>query len=120
MLMNRLTNEYEMIDKGAYFKEFEGIVVYSGISKNLMGKDFSNRVEEVRVAGWLLLELSEPPLPVLEDVKIRNITIDSYHQYKIKYQNALENEQHISIQNKNAYYKVQMNGQKVILKPLVN
>ncbi|GMR70953.1 hypothetical protein NUITMVRA1_16310 [Aerococcus viridans] len=51
MLMDCLTNEYEMIDKGANFKGFEVIVVYSGISKNLMGTNFNNRVEEVRVAG---------------------------------------------------------------------
>lgn len=35
MLMDCLTNEYKMIDKGADFKDFEVIVVYSGISKNL-------------------------------------------------------------------------------------
>lgn len=46
MLMDCLTNEYEMIDKGADFKDFEVIVVYSGISKNLLGTDFNNRVEE--------------------------------------------------------------------------
>lgn len=49
--MDCLTNEYQMIDKGADFKDFEVIVVYSGISKNLMGTAFNNRVEEVRVAG---------------------------------------------------------------------
>lgn len=78
MLMDCLTNKYEMIDKGADFKDFEVIVVCSGISKNLMGTDFNNRVEEVRVAGWLLLELAGQPLPVLEDVKVRNILIDRY------------------------------------------
>ena len=82
MLMDRLTNEYEMIDKGADFKDFEVIVVYSGISKNLMGTDFNNRDEEVRVAGWLLLELAGQPLPALEDVKLRNIPIEIYNKYK--------------------------------------
>lgn len=82
MLMDCLTNEYDMIDKGADFKDFEVIVVYSGISKKLMGTDFNNRVEEVRVAGWLLLELAGQPLPALEDVKLRNIPIEIYHQYK--------------------------------------
>ena len=71
-----------MIDKGAGFKDFEVIVVYSGISKNLMGTDFNNRVEEVRVAGWLLLEFASQPLPALEDVKLCKIPIKIYHQYK--------------------------------------
>lgn len=53
-----------MIDKGKTFKDFELIVVYSGISKNLMATDFNNRIDEVRVAGWLLAELAGLPLPL--------------------------------------------------------
>ena len=69
MVMDCATNEYEMIDKGESFNDFEVIVVYSGISKSLIGTDFNNRVDESRVAGWLLLELAGLPLPTLEDVK---------------------------------------------------
>lgn len=82
MVMDCATNEYDMIDKGSEFKDFEVIVVYSGISKNLMGTDFNNRVDEVRVAGWLLSELAGLPLPSLEDVKLRDIPIEIYEQYK--------------------------------------
>lgn len=82
MVMDCLSNEYEMVDKGKNFDDFEVIVVYSGISKNLMGTDFNSRVEEVRVAGWLLLELAGEPLPALEDVKLRNIPVEIYEKYK--------------------------------------
>ncbi|MGH2116667.1 hypothetical protein [Aerococcus sp. L_32] len=71
-----------MIDKGKTFKDFELIVVYSGISKNLMATDFNNRIDEVRVAGWLLTELAGLPLPPLEEVKLRNIPFEIYEQYK--------------------------------------
>lgn len=73
---------YELIPKGEGMPEFEVIVVYSGISKNLMGTDFNNRVDEVRVAGWLLMELSGRPLPSLENVKLRHIPREIYEQYK--------------------------------------
>lgn len=56
--MGCATNEYEMIDKGETFNDFEVIVVYSGISKSQIGTDFNNRVDGSRVAGWLLLELA--------------------------------------------------------------
>ena len=82
MVMDCKNWEYEMVDKGKEFPEFEVVVVYSGISKNIMGTDFNNRVDEVRVAGWLLQELRCEPLPKLEDVKLRDIPRDVYEEYK--------------------------------------
>jgi len=82
MVMDCLTEDYEMVNKGDQFPEFEVIVVYSGISKNIMGTDFNNRVDEVRVAGWLLDELNGDNLPALDDMKLRNIPVDVYDKYK--------------------------------------
>ena len=82
MVMDCATNEYEVIDKGEAFNDFEVIVVYSGISKSLIGTDFNNRVDESRVAGWLLLELAGLPLPTLEDVKLCDVPIEVYEKYK--------------------------------------
>ncbi|MFW3454686.1 hypothetical protein ACN68H_06985 [Aerococcus viridans] len=82
MVMDCASNEYRMIDKCSNFKDFEVIVVYSGISKNLMGTEFNNRVDEVRVAGWLLSELAGLPLTPLEDIKLREIPIEIYDKYK--------------------------------------
>lgn len=82
MVMDCATNEYEMIEKGIEFADFEIIVVYSGISKNLMGTEFNNRVDEVRIAGWLHSELSGLPLPPLEKVQLRDIPIEIYNKYK--------------------------------------
>lgn len=82
MVMDCATKEYQMIYKGATFIDFEVVVVYSGISKNLMGTDFSNRVDEARVTGWLLSELAGLPLTPLKEVKLRDITIGIYEEYK--------------------------------------
>lgn len=82
MVMDCKTNEYQMIEKGKSMPEFEVIVVYSGISKDLIGTDFNNRVDEIRVAGWLLQELSGMDLSPLEEVKLRDVPMEAFEQYK--------------------------------------
>ncbi|MFV8765449.1 galactokinase [Aerococcus urinaeequi] len=73
--------EHEMIPKGKDFPEFE-VVVYSGITKNLIGTDFNNRVDEVRVAGWMLQEMEGIALSRLEDVMLRDIPRGVYEKNK--------------------------------------
>ncbi|WP_161879550.1 GHMP family kinase ATP-binding protein [Alkalibacterium sp. MB6] len=58
MVMDCKTNEAELIQKGDNMPEFEVVVVYSGISKQLISTDFNNRTDELRVAGWVLQDLS--------------------------------------------------------------
>lgn len=83
MVMDCQTNEHELIKKGTGMSEFEVIVVYSGISKQLMGTDFNNRVDEIRVSGWLLEELSGIKFtPSLDKVWLRNIPVEIYREYK--------------------------------------
>lgn len=82
MVMDCKTNEYEMVQKGKDMPEFEVVVVYSGISKDLISTDFNNRVDEVRVAGWLLQEVSGMQMPALKDVQLRDIPVEVYEEYK--------------------------------------
>lgn len=82
MVMDCQTNEYEMVQKGNNMPEFEVIVVYSGISKQLIHTDFNNRTDELRVAGWLLQDLSGNDItPTLEKVKLRDISDKVYEDY---------------------------------------
>lgn len=82
MVMDCKTTEYQMIQKGKSMPGFEVIVVYSGISKDLISTSFNNRVDEIRVAGWLLQELSGMELSPLEEVKLRDIPVEVFEQYK--------------------------------------
>src|SRR5699024_5221310 len=83
MVMDCKTNEYELIKKGLNMPEFEVIVVYSGISKQLISTDFNNRTDELRVAGWLLQELGEMEItPSLEKVQLRDIPVEVFEKYK--------------------------------------
>lgn len=83
MVMDCKTNEYELIKKGLNMPEFEVIVVYSGISKQLISTDFNNRTDELRVAGWLLQELGDMEItPSLEKVQLRDIPVEVFEKYK--------------------------------------
>lgn len=83
MVMDCKTNKHQMIQKGANMPEFEVVVVYSGISKQLISTDFNNRTDELRVAGWLLEELSGLDItPSLEKVQLRDIPVEVYEEYK--------------------------------------
>lgn len=83
MVMDCKTNEHEMIQKGNDMPDFEVVIVYSGISKQLISTDFNLRTDELRVAGWLLQEISGIEMtPSLHDVKLRNIPVEVFEEYK--------------------------------------
>lgn len=52
------TEDYNLIKKPDNMPKFEVVVVYSGVSKALIGTDYNNRVDECKVAGWILQELA--------------------------------------------------------------
>jgi len=56
------TLEYRIIPKPKNMPEFEIVIVYSGISKSLISTDYNNRVDECKVAAWLLQELAHQEL----------------------------------------------------------
>lgn len=82
MVMDCETWEYDLVEKGEAMPEFEVIIAHSGITKQLIGTDFNNRVDECHVAGWLMLEEADQPLPKLEEVRFRHISRDIYDNYR--------------------------------------
>jgi len=82
MFIDCNTNEYKLIKKSEKMPEFEVIVVYSGISKALIGTDYNNRVDECKVAGWILQDLTGSTVNTLQEMKLRDIPIDMYIKYK--------------------------------------
>ena len=83
LMMDCLLNEHQLISKGKTMPDFDVVVVYSGISKQLISTDFNNRTDELRVAGWLLQDAKgEGYTPALEDVKLRQISSEIYDEFK--------------------------------------
>jgi galacturonokinase len=76
------TNEYDLIKKPDCMPPYEVVIVYSGISKALIGTDYNNRVDECKVAGWILQEIAEKKLCALKDVKLRDISVEDYKKYR--------------------------------------
>lgn len=81
MYMDCQTGHYELVPSSASMPEFEVVVVYSGVSKSLISTDYNNRVDECKVAAWLLQEISKKQVSALSDVKLRDIEEDIYHHY---------------------------------------
>ena len=82
MIMDCKTNEHHLIKKGDDMPEFEVVVVYPGISKDLISTDFNNRVDECRVAGWLLQDVGNLEVTRLDEVRLRNIPVEVYKKYR--------------------------------------
>jgi galactokinase len=82
MFMDTRTGEYRLIEKSPDMPEFEVVVVYSGISKALIGTDYNNRVEECKVAVWIMRDLVGQPVGSLKDARLRDVDEETYHQVR--------------------------------------
>ncbi len=76
------TGDHELHPQAADLPDFEVAVVYSGVSKALIGTDYNNRVDECRVGGWLLQELGGLDVTGLADIQLRNIPEESFNQHR--------------------------------------
>lgn len=81
MYMDCRTGQYELIRRAANMPEFEVAVVYSGLSTALIGTDYNNRVDECKVAAWLLQEIAHGSVTALKDVRLRDIEPELYNKY---------------------------------------
>ena len=82
MVMDCNTDEYRLVDKSVATPQFEFVVVYSGISTGLIGTDYNNRVDECKVASWILQEVSENEVSSLKEAKLRNISPKVFYDFK--------------------------------------
>jgi galactokinase len=60
-------------------RQFEVLVVYSGVTHALVGTDYNNRVTECRAAAQRLLTVAGLPLP--DDVRLRHVPPGVYNEY---------------------------------------
>ena len=81
MVMDCRTEEFDMVPRSASMPEFEIVIVYSGISTTLIKTDYNNRVDECKVAAWLLQELAGMEVSAFRDVKLRDIPREVYEKH---------------------------------------
>ncbi|MFD2656623.1 galactokinase family protein [Gracilibacillus thailandensis] len=82
LVMDCQTEEHQLVEKANSMPEFEVVVVYSGVTQALISTDYNNRVDECKVAGWIVKELAGLKRTALQDVKLRNISEEHYHRYR--------------------------------------
>ncbi len=82
MVMDCKTDEYQLIDLNHDINDLEFVIVYSGITTALMGTDYNNRVNECKVASWLLHELSNEKVPTFTETKLRDIPKEVFDMYQ--------------------------------------
>ncbi|HYH04273.1 MAG TPA: hypothetical protein VEC37_14370, partial [Bacillota bacterium] len=78
MFMDTRTSEYQLIEKSKYMPDFEVVVVYSGITKALIGTDYNNRVDECKVAAWVIQDLAGQQGKSLAETRLRDVNYDTY------------------------------------------
>jgi galactokinase/galacturonokinase len=81
MVMDCQTEEFDMVPRSAQMPEFELVIVYSGISTTLIKTDYNNRVDECKVAAWLLQEVGDLEVSAFRDVKLRDIPREVYETH---------------------------------------
>ena len=81
LVVDCLSGEHELHPQSPVLPEFEVAVVYSGVSKALIGTDYNNRVDECRVGGWLLQELAGLDKTGLAEIQLRQIPEESYNTF---------------------------------------
>lgn len=81
MVMDCRTEEFDMVPRSPSMPEFEMVIVYSGISTTLIKTDYNNRVDECKVAAWLLQELAGMEVSAFRDVKLRDIPREVYEEH---------------------------------------
>lgn len=81
-VMDTKTKTFELIKKPESMPQFEVVVVYSGVSKVLIGTDYNNRVDECKVAASILRELAGLPVASLNKTQLRDIDPEIFQRFK--------------------------------------
>ena len=79
MYLDTATEDYDLYEVPQVMPDFEFVVVYSGVSKGLVGTGYNRRVAECEEAARLLLQ--KAGLPVPERPKLRHVPEEVFEQY---------------------------------------
>jgi galactokinase/galacturonokinase len=80
--MDCRTEDYSLIPKNPAMPAFTVLVVYSGMNKILISTDYNNRVDECKVAAWILQEVGSGKVTPFKDVRLRDIGEEFYMAHR--------------------------------------
>lgn len=76
--------KYVNIEQSSEMPEYEIMIVFSGVERNLAGSKFNMRVDECRSAGYALLAFSESEYGKFSETFLRDVPKEIYDRYKDK------------------------------------
>ncbi|MDR1933769.1 MAG: GHMP kinase [Spirochaetales bacterium] len=82
LYMDCRTEDYSLIPKNPAMPAFAVLVVYSGINKILISTDYNNRVDECKVAAWILQETGCGRVTPFKEVRLRDISEEFYMEHR--------------------------------------
>lgn len=78
------TEQYRIIRRNPRMPEFELAIIFSGLTRNLVGSDYNLRVAECKTAAWNMMAYTGMPLKGLDKTFLRNIPRETYDLTKEK------------------------------------
>ncbi len=77
-----LDGSHELLAPGPGMPEYDILVLFSGVERNLAGSAFNMRVDECRSAAYSLKALSGMPYGKFKDTNLRDVPYDIYLEYR--------------------------------------
>ena len=78
------TEQYRIIRRNPRMPEFELAIIFSGLTRNLVGSDYNLRVAECKTAAWNMMAYTGMPLKGLDKTFLRDIPHETYDLTKEK------------------------------------
>ncbi|MBQ4621114.1 MAG: galactokinase [Bacteroidaceae bacterium] len=78
------TEQYRIIRRNPRMPEFELAIIFSGLTRNLVGSDYNLRVAECKTAAWNMMAYTGMPLKGLDKTFLRDIPRETYDLTKEK------------------------------------
>jgi galactokinase/galacturonokinase len=78
LCMDCRSEDYRLIPRSPAMPDFAVLIVYSGINKILISTDYNNRVDECKVAAWILQETGSGKVTPFAEVRLRDIAEEFY------------------------------------------
>jgi galactokinase len=78
LFMDCRSQDYSLIPRSPVMPDFAVLIVYSGINKILISTDYNNRVDECKVAAWILQEAGSGTVTPFAEVRLRDVGEEFY------------------------------------------
>lgn len=84
LFLDTATEQYRLIEAGEDLAKYEIAIIFSGLTRNLVGSDYNLRVSECKTAAWCMQAFKEQPIKPFDQTFLRDVPYDMYEATKGK------------------------------------